>query len=142
MKRPLAMAAVVLLMAVLGVGCSHSSTACSGPEDSVNICVNGRRIAFEADAQPHMHETGSLYAPVDVLARRLGLDVRTVISGDGQSALVTVNRKPFAPAMAHGSKGVHVHQGTVYVPLREFAAAAGLELDMSAETRTAGFARK
>lgn len=143
MRQPLATAAtaLVMLLATLAGGCARPSTACKGPENSVNICINGKRLQFTEEAQPHGHETGSIYAPVDVLAGRLGLDVRTWTTADGLTATVTVNRKPFAPAMAHGAKGIHVHNGHVYVPLREFAAAAGLKLELNAESLTAGFAK-
>ncbi|HYF91899.1 MAG TPA: hypothetical protein VD969_06610 [Symbiobacteriaceae bacterium] len=135
----------VLLLAVFcagwAAGCSEQTSVCRGPEQEINICVNGKRIAFDDRSPPHRHEAGSLYVPVEPLARKLGLDVRTIIRADGQSAIVTVKGRPFAPAMAHGAKGVHVHDGLVYVPLRELAAAAGIQLDMDAETGTAGFAK-
>lgn len=132
----------VLVLALLVAGCaSAATTACGGPAQEINICVNGKRIQFDADSLPHRHETGSLYVPVEPLARTLGLDVRTIIRGDGQSAIVTVNGRPFAPAMASGARGVHVHDGQVFVPLRELAVTARLQMDMDADTGTAGFAR-
>lgn len=132
----------VLVLALLVAGCATAATtACGGPAQEINICVNGKRIQFDKAFLPHRHETGSLYVPVEPLARTLGLDVRSIIRGDGQSAIVTVNGRPFAPAMASGAKGVHVHEGQVFVPLRELAATVGLRLDMNAETGTAGFAR-
>ncbi|HWI65787.1 MAG TPA: hypothetical protein VNT75_28505 [Symbiobacteriaceae bacterium] len=137
MKRLLAACLLALLLA----GCTEATTVCRGPEQEINICVNGKRLVFDEHHPPHRHEEGSLYVPVEPLAERLGLDVRWVIRGDGKSAIVTVNGKPFDPAMAYGSKGVHVHDGAVYVPVRELAAAAGLELDMDAEAGMAGFAR-
>ena len=124
-----------------GVGCSEPTTACRGPAGEINVCINGRRIEFSDQYPPHRHEAGSLYVPVEPVARQLRIDVRTVIRGDGQSAVVTVGGRPFDPAMAFTAKGVHVHDGQVYVPLRELAAAARLKLDMDAETGTAGFAR-
>jgi hypothetical protein len=134
----------VLLLVIAGAvaaGCSRPTTACRGPAEEINICMNGRRIEFTERYLPHRHESGSLYVPVEPLARQLRIDVRTVIRGDGQSAIVTVGGRPFDPAMASTAKGVHVHDGQVYVPLRELAAAARLQLDMDAETGTAGFAR-
>jgi hypothetical protein len=129
-------------LAALGAGCfARPTTACAAVESAITVCVNGKRLVFPEEAQPHRHEPGSLYAPVEPLARQLGLDVRTVVSADGQSALVTVNRKAFAPAMAHGALGVHAHAGTVCVPLRELAIAAGLKLDLDAGGGVAGFAK-
>jgi hypothetical protein len=139
-KRAAVMMAIALLLVAFGAGCARSTTECRATEGEVSVCINGRRIKFADGAQPHQHEPGSLYAPADVLARQLGLDIRTWVTGTG-SVLVTVNRKPFNPAMAHGAKGVHVHGGVVYLPLRELALSAGLKLDMNAERGIAGFAR-
>lgn len=132
----------VLVLALLATGCAAAATtACAGPVRQINICVNGKRMQFDERHLPHRHETGNLYAPVEPLARTLKLDLRMIIRGDGQSAIVTVNGRPFSPAMASDAKGVHVHEGQVYLPLRELAATAGLRLDMDAESGTAGFAR-
>lgn len=141
MKRAFAGLVLALLAAALGAGCSEATTVCRGPEQEITVCVNGRRLAFDERHAPHRHEAGSLYVPALEMADRLGLDVRSVISGDGQSAIVTVKGKPFDPAMADGARGIHVHDGVVFVPLRELAAAGGLDLDMDAEMGIAGFAR-
>lgn len=131
-----------LVLAFFAAGCAPAATtACGGPSQEINICVNGKRIQFDERFLPHRHENGSLYVPVEPLARRLGLDVRTIIRGDGQTAIVTVNGRPFAPAMASGARGVHVHDGQVFVPLRELAVTARLRLDMDADLGIAGFAR-
>ncbi|HLN65384.1 MAG TPA: hypothetical protein VK464_28000 [Symbiobacteriaceae bacterium] len=140
MKRSL-IALGLAALAGLAVGCSRPTTACHGAPGTITVCVNGRRVLFPPEFQPHRHEAGSLYAPAELLAQQLGLDVRTHVSADGQSALITVNRKPFAPAMAHGAMGVHVHDGVVYVPLRELAIAAGLKLEMDEGVGVAGFAK-
>lgn len=141
MRAAAAWVLLLVVAAVAGAGCAEPTTACQGPAHEINVCINGRRIQFAEGHLPHKHESGSLYVPVEPLARQLGIDVRTVIRGDGQSAIVTVGGLPFDPAMAFTAKGVHVHDGKVYVPLRELAAAARLKLDMDAETGTAGFAR-
>jgi hypothetical protein len=124
---------------VLAAGCARATTACKGP--AATICLNGHPLAFAAGNQPHGHEVGNLYAPVDVLAKQLHLDVKSSVSADGKKIEVLLNGKPFAPAMADGAKGVHVHNGQVYVPVREFAAAAGLKLQLDAATGVAGVAQ-
>lgn len=141
MKRARVAALLALIGILLVAGCTGTSTVCRGSEQEITVCVNGKRVLFDEQFPPHRHESGSLYVPVEPLAEKLGLDVRTVIRADGQSAIVTVNGLPFAPAMASGARGVHVHDGQVYLPLRELAAAAGIQLDMDAETGIAGFAR-
>lgn len=149
-KRSLALAAVLVVLAgATGLGMAlvnsaraRSSTMCEGPPGAINICVNGRRLTFAAGQQPYRSGTGAIFAPADVLARQLRLDIRTLVSADGHSAMVTVNRRPFNPAMAMGAKGVEVREGVVYLPLRELALAAGLRLDMDADSGTAGFATK
>jgi|GEM_PF-3548639 len=134
--------ALLLAMALIVAGCGKPTTACAGRDKEVTICVNGRSISFaEARNGPHGHEAGSLYAPAWVLGDALGVDVRTQVSPDGKSAIITVGGKPFSPAMAGSAQGVHVHDGEVFVPLREFAAAAGLKLDLDVEKGVAGFAR-
>lgn len=134
--------ALLVLSLLLLLGCSAPpTTICRGPSDAINICVNGKRISFDEAHPPHRHEEGSLYVPVEPVAQYLRLDIRTVVRGDGKSAIVTVSGRPFDPAMAYGAKGIYVYDGQVYVPLRELAAAARLTLDMDAETGTAGFAR-
>lgn len=139
-KQTKAVLAAVLVLLAFVAGCARSTTECPRVEGQITVCINGRRIRFAEGAPPLRHEAGSLYAPADVLARELKLDIRTWVTPDG-TALVTVNRKPFRPAMAEGALGVHVEDGVVYLPLRELALAAGLKLDMNAERGVAGFAR-
>jgi hypothetical protein len=131
------------MLAGLLWGCSSSaSTACEGKPNAVTICANGKPIDFSREKNgPHVHEAGSIYAPVEVLGQALGIPVAAEVSADGKSARVTINGKAFAVKMASGAKGIHVHDGETFVPLKEFAAAAGLMLDLNVNKGTAGFAK-
>ena len=130
------------LLAAVAAGCGKPSTACRSQENAVTICLNGKPLDFRrARNAPHAHEHSQIYAPAGVLAKQLKVDVRMRIHPDGKSAMVTVNGKPFEPAMSHGSKRVHVHDGEVFVPVREFAKAAGLQVEIDVQQGWAGFAR-
>lgn len=130
------------LLAVLAAGCGKPTTACRAQENAVTICLNGKPLDFRAARNaPHAHEHGHIYAPAAVLGKQLKVDVRLKITPDGKSAIVTVGGRPFEPAMSHGSKGIHVHDGEVFVPVREFAKAAGLQIEMDVQQGWAGFSR-
>lgn len=134
---------VVALVAVLGAAghAGRPTTACDPVPGLVTLCINSRPLEFAEGERPHWHGN-RLYAPVEPLGRKLGVEVRARLFADGESALLYVNRKAFAPAMAHDALGVHAHDGVVFVPLREFALAVGLDLEIDAKTGTAGLGRK
>lgn len=144
MTRHFTILATGVILAGVMAGCSaSSSTDCKAEGNNVTICVNKKPIDFSAAKnKPHSHETGSIYAPGKVLADALGVPFDAQVAADGKSAKVTVNGKPFEPAMAATTdKGIHVHDGDAFVPVREFAAAAGLKVDVKADQGTAGFAK-
>ncbi len=83
-----------------------------------------------------MHENGNLYAPVMPLARALGLQVTV----DPRTKQVTVDGHPVQVKPATPTpKGIHDHEGAIFVPLKEFAAAAGLSVVIDEKLKTAGF---
>lgn len=144
MKRNFAMLGVAVILAGVMAGCSASgaSTACKAEGSNVTICLNTKPIDFSTSkTKPHSHEAGSIYAPGKVLANALGVPFDAQVAPDGKSAKVTVNGKAFEPAMPSGAKGVHVHDGEAYVPVKEFADAAGLKVDVKADQGTAGIAK-
>lgn len=128
------------LLPVLLTGCAATATtACDAKTGAnVTVCVNGKAVDFSAEKnQPHKHESGNLYAPVVPLANALGVKIETDVNGK----TVTVNGKKVDLVPTETIKGVHVHDGALFVPLKEFAAAAGLKMDMNFDRGTAGFAK-
>ncbi|HYG59250.1 MAG TPA: hypothetical protein VD902_14405 [Symbiobacteriaceae bacterium] len=126
MKRK---AAVFLVGAVVGalslVGCSgQASAACPPVIDGVGVCIDAKPIAWSAGVKPpHMHENGGYYGAVNELATALG--AKAEVAGDGKS--VKVGGKVVA-ATAADAKGIHLHEEFVYVPIKEFAEAAGYKV--------------
>lgn len=143
MKRVSIGLAGICLVAGLLAGCgakATATTACAGRPNDITICVNGKPIDFTAEKSgPHRHDpANNLYAPVVPLAKALGLDVKA----DPTAKTVTINGKPFVANTDNGKlKGIHVHDGVVFVPLKDFANAAGLNMEMDIDKGTAGFAR-
>jgi hypothetical protein len=138
--RRLALSACSLVsLAALFAGCtSTSSTACSGPENTVNICYNGTAIDFgQVKTKPHAHESGDLYAPAEALAKAIGATVEL----DAAKPAVKLNGQAFLPKVAEGGKGIHVHDGLVYVPVKLFAESAGFKVAMNAEKGIAGIGK-
>jgi hypothetical protein len=132
------MAALAIAALVL-TGCSSATTACEPKGTSVNICVNGHPIDFSQEPfQPHVHEPGNIYAPVLPVAEALGLIVEVNV----EALTVSIGDIPFAvPAATDSFMGIHVHEGNVFVPLKEFATAIGAKMAMDADNGTAGFNR-
>jgi hypothetical protein len=138
--------APMLLLALLafaagcstGAGGSKTTTACAPKDNAVTICLNGKPIDFSAEkTQPHKHENGNLYAPVVALSNALGVKVEA----DAANKTVTVNGKKIEVASSAEVKGIHVHENAVFVPLKQFAEAAGLKYEMDWEKGVAGFAK-
>lgn len=129
-----------LLLAALVAGCGESTptTACSPRGSEITICLNGKPLDFSAaQHQPHIHETGNLYAPAIVLAQALHVPAQV----DAQHLSVTVNGQAIKAVATQRFKGIHKHDDEVFVPIREFAQAAGITLNIQTDGRTAGFAK-
>ncbi len=52
-----------------------------------------------------------------------------------------VHGKPLVVISSDQIEGIHVHEMALFVPLKEFAAASGLEHKMDAEKGVIGFAK-
>jgi hypothetical protein len=101
-------------------------------KDSVGVCVNGKAVAWSAAVKPpHMHESGGYYGAVEDLARALG--VHAEVAADQQS--VKVGGKSVV-AVSKEAKGVHTHDSAVFVPIKEFAEAAGYHVVVDAAQHT------
>jgi hypothetical protein len=130
LKRYLAGLGLLIVVGGLSSGCSmaaRGTVACSSLGSSVTICINGKPLSFKVNALPHVHD-GQVYAPVEAMADQLGVKVQVHLTVDQKSAVVDLNGKPFQPNLAKGQLGVHVHGATTYVPVTEFAKAAGLQV--------------
>lgn len=123
MRRYRTLVALFLTLAAL-TGCSAAqSTACPPVESGVGVCVNGKAIDWSAVVmKPHMHENGGYYAHVEQLAE--ALHVNPVVASNKKSVLVGDKQ---VTALAPEAKGVHVHEDFVFVPIKEFAEAAGFK---------------
>lgn len=139
MNRVVKSIALGTLVGLVLTGCGgKATTGCSGPENGVTVCVNGKAVDFSAEKNgPHKHESGNIYAPVIPLAAALGIKVEA----DAGSKTVTIAGKKLEVASSEAVKGVHVHDGAVFVPVNEFAAAAGLKVEVNFDKGTAGFAK-
>lgn len=71
------------------------------------------------------------------LAKALGLTVEA----DTKANTVSISGKKFEAVSNNQVKGIHVHDGAVFVPLKEFAAATGLKADINFDKGTAVFAK-
>jgi hypothetical protein len=140
MKKVLAPALFLTLLA-LTAGCSAGSKAttdCKATDNPVTICLNGKPIDFSAEkTQPHKHENGNLYAPVVAMGKALGVTVEA----DATAKTAQVNGKKIDVLPTDQIKGVHVHEGAVFVPVKEFAEATGLRHSMDWEKGVVGFAK-
>lgn len=142
MKKVLAPALFLALLA-LTAGCSASAkatatTACQAKDKAVTICLNGKPIDFSAEkTQPHKHEIGNLYAPVVAMGKALGV----AVEADATAKTARVNGKKIDVVATDQIKGVHVHEGAVFVPVKEFADATGLTFEMDPDKGVAGFAK-
>lgn len=139
MKR---LAVAVLSLALGGLlisGCtSESKVVCQPVPNSATICLNGKPIDFSREQTgPHVHENGNLYAPVVALAK--GLGVEATVDAGGKS--VTVNGKKLEVSGQTTVKGIHEHASAIFVPVKEFAAAAGLRVQVDSEKGTASFTK-
>lgn len=138
MRRMRAGVLAALLALLLLTGCFGRGGGCTARAGQVTICVSGKPVDFSGQpAPPHAHELGNLYAPVLPLARAVGLPV----TADPRTLVVIIAGRPFAAPVSPAVKGIHLHAGVVYVPLREFAAAAGLRLDLDFARGTANLSR-
>lgn len=127
----------VAMTALVLAGCATASgKGCAPKGKEVTICLNGRPIDFSAEKNlPHRHDSNNLYAPVMPMARALGVNVQA----DPATKVVFINGKRFVPAGGKQTMGIHVHNGVVFVPVKDFAAAAGLPVQMDLEKGTAAF---
>ena len=139
MKRALAgLAGLLVTAALAGCGSSTPTTACTPRGNDFVICLNGKPIDFSAaKVGPHMHETGNIYAPVLELAQALHVPVQV----DAPHQVVIVNGQQVKATTGQTPKGIHLHGDEVFVPIREFAQAAGLTVELRADGHTAGFAK-
>lgn len=96
------------------------------------MCVNGKAVAWSAAVKPpHMHETGGYYGAAEDLARALGVNAQ--IAADKKS--VRVGGKAVV-AVSKEARGVHTHDTAVFVPIKEFAEAAGFRVTVDAKQHT------
>lgn len=131
---PRSLAAVMLAAGLTAVaaGCSSESIACAPVKDGVGVCLQGKAIPWSPQLKPpHMHETGGYYAAAEDLAKALG--VRAQIAADKKS--VTVAGKQVV-AMTPKATGIHQHDAAVYVPIKEFAEAAGFQVQVDPAKHT------
>lgn len=128
-KRLLLVAAAFGAMVL--AGCGSQAAQCQPVPDGVAVCVGGKAVAFQAKTKPHMHEAGGFYAPAEELARALGVQVE--IAPDKKSVKVAGKE---VKAAAPDAKGIHEHDGLVYVPIKEFAEAAGYKYSANVEQKT------
>jgi hypothetical protein len=145
MKRLTIALSVLSLVAVLA-GCgatapTPTSATCQAKENALVLCQNGKEIDFSAEkTKPHKHE--AFYAPVVPLAKALGVTVDAKVSADGKTGTLSISGKEFKPtSTATDFKGLHVHEGALFVPLKEFAAAAGLTLKIDDAKQTVNFTK-
>lgn len=125
------------LLPALLAGCAASSCDPAAGA-AVTVCAGGKPIDFSAEKNaPHKHESGNLYAPVVPLAQALGIPIET----DVNTMTVTIGSQKLHMPTTATVKGVHLHDGALFVPLKEFAKAAGLKLDMDFDKGTAGFTK-
>jgi hypothetical protein len=132
------LAGLALLAGGLAACGGQPTTACTPKDKAVVVCVNGKPIDFStAKNGPHKHEAGSIYAPVEQLAGALGVDIMV----DPGGKTVTVNGQKVQVVGVPGAMGVHVHSQEIFVPVREFARAAGLKVDVDDKKGIAGIAK-
>jgi hypothetical protein len=127
------LAASVLVVGLAAAGCSgSSSSACAPVENGVGVCFDGTPVTWSPNVmKPHMHETGGYYGPALDLAGALG--VASEIAADKKS--VTVGGESVV-AKTQNAKGIHQHDAAVYVPIKEFAEAAGFHVMVDGEKHT------
>ncbi|HLN62691.1 MAG TPA: hypothetical protein VK464_14185 [Symbiobacteriaceae bacterium] len=114
-------AALILAVSLAAAGCSSASSACAPVKDGVGVCLQGKAVAWSPKLKPpHMHESGGYYGPAEDLAKALGVTAQ--IAADKKS--VRVGGKNVA-ALTPKAMGIHQHDAAVYVPIKEFAEAAG-----------------
>lgn len=119
-QKRLVMPALGLAILAMATGCGNKAPDCAPMASAVNVCVNGTALLNTAPRAPHAHEQGGYYMDLNDLAR--ALHVNPHVSGDHRS--VVVNGKAVIAA-SPGAKGVHDHDHVVFVPVKEFAEAAG-----------------
>ncbi len=127
------------LIAVLVLsGCGGKQTAgCAPIENGVGVCLEGTAVSWTANVRPpHMHEPGGYYAPVQDLAKTLG--VMAEVSSDQKS--VSVNGKQVL-AIGPEAQGIHLHDDLVYAPIKEFAEAAGYKVSVDPSHHTVSISR-
>lgn len=118
-----------LVAAVVLTGCAGSKTAsatCAPVENGVGVCVEGKAVAWTAKAKPpHMHEAGGYYGLAVDLAKALG--VKAEVSAD--KTKVTISGKAVR-STAKNAANIHEHEALVFVPIKEFAEAAGFKVEV------------
>lgn len=137
MKLSIAIMALVALLGIVAGCAAGTSQGCPPVENGVGVCFDGRPITWSAAVKPpHMHEQGGYYAPVDELATYL--KVNPVVASNKKSVLI--GGKIIA-AKSDEAVGVHLHEDFVYVPIREFAEAAGFRVVVDAKLHTINIER-
>lgn len=134
-------AAALLLMAVLLSACGGNNKGtqavkpCAPVPDGTAVCINGEPIVWQAEVKtlPHMHEQGGFYAPALQLADRLGIADKVQI--DKQALTVKVNGTAVR-SLVPNARNIHVHDDLVYAPIKEFAEAAGFDVEVNVDQRT------
>lgn len=127
------LAAAGMILLASATGCSLGSKGCASVEHGVGVCLDGQPVAWSAGVKaPHMHEEGGYYGGAQDLARALGVQIK--VSAD--KASVTVVGGDQVAAAAKGAKGVHQHELVVFVPIKEFAEAAGYRVQVDTKHNT------
>lgn len=137
MKLSVAIMALIALFGVV-VGCAKSTQqSCAPVENGVGVCIDGKPITWSAAVKPpHMHEQGGYYAPVEDLATHL--KVNPVVGSNRKSVLIAGK---VVMARSEEAVGVHMHEDFVYVPIREFAEAAGFKVMVDTKAHTVNIQR-
>lgn len=127
MKRFLVGLSLMMALALTGCGGNKAASAsCPSVENAVSVCLDGKPLSWTAGFRPpHWHDPDGYYAPVQDLAKALG--AKTMVAPDRKS--VSVGGKSVVATM-QGAMGIHQHDAIVYAPIKEFAEAAGFQVQV------------
>jgi len=140
LRRTVGSMLLVSALALVTAGCSatKANTACEPVDNAITVCLNGKAMDFSKEkTQPHRHENGNLYAPIVPVAEALGIKIEI----DTEKKTAVVNGKTLEVISSDEIKGIHVHEMAMFVPMKEFAAATGLEHKMDVDKGVIGFAK-
>jgi len=113
-------------------------------DGTVRVLLNDRQIAFD---RPPVIRSGRTMAPLDAVAKAAGFTVAAeggemVLSGDGRTISLAVGKSEITlrtdgqSTVTKADVAPFVLDGVIYVPLRQLAELAGMDIDWHAETKT------